>query len=109
MAVFLVRAGTLVLVSIALLFLVWSGRRFVEAQRRSALAAVPLNSSVDASASLSQVRILVFSSDDCRQCHELQIPALQRVLDARGNKVSVAEVDAPNSPDLTQRYKVLTL
>jgi len=30
-------------------------------------------------------------------------------LDARGSKVSVAEVDAPNSPDLAQRYRVLTL
>jgi thioredoxin-like negative regulator of GroEL len=55
------------------------------------------------------VHILAFSSADCRQCHELQIPALQRVLDARGSKVSVAEVDAPNSPDLTQRFRVLTL
>jgi thioredoxin-like negative regulator of GroEL len=63
----------------------------------------------DANSSLSLVRILVFSSADCHQCHELQIPALQRVLEARGTKVSVAEVDAPNSPDLTQRYRVLTV
>jgi hypothetical protein len=100
------------LVSILLLLLVWSGRRFVEAQRRRALAAVPLtpgSGDTDAHSSLSLVRILAFSSVDCRQCHEMQIPALQRVLDARGSKVSVAEVDAPNSPDLTQRYRVLTL
>ena len=111
MTVFLVRAGVLVLVSIMLLLVVWSGRRFVEAQRRRALAAVPLSSRGDtnADASLSLVRILAFSSADCRQCHEMQIPALQRVLDARGSKVSVAEVDAPNSPDLAQRYRVLTL
>ena len=112
MSVFLVRAGMLIFVSILLLLVVWSGRRFVEAQRRRVLAAVPITSGsagIDASASLSQVRILAFSSDDCRQCHEMQIPALQRVLDARGSKVSVAEVDAPNSPDLTQRYRILTL
>jgi thiol-disulfide isomerase/thioredoxin len=109
MSVLLMRSGELVLVSIVLLLIVWTGRRFVEAQRRHALAAVPLNPGFDAGGSLSQVRILAFSSDDCRQCHEMQIPALQRVLDARGNKVSVAEVDAPNSPDLTQRYRILTL
>ena len=109
---FMVRIGVLVLVSILLLLLVWSGRRFVEAQRHHALAAVPLTlggGDTDAHSSLSLVRILAFSSADCRQCHEMQIPALQRVLDARGSKVSVAEVDAPNSPDLTQRYRVLTL
>src|SRR5574340_295276 len=105
----LVRAGALVLVSLLVVLVVRSGRRFVEAQRRRALAAGPLSPGVDASASLSQVRILAFSSDDCRQCHEMQIPALQRVLDARGSKVSVAEVDAPNSHDLTQRYRVMTL
>jgi len=112
MTVFMLRIGVLVLVSILLLLVVWSGRRFVEAQRRRALAAVPINlggGDTDAHASLSLVRILAFSSADCRQCHEMQIPALQRVLDARGSKVSVAEVDAPNSPDLAQRYRVLTL
>ena len=112
MPVFMVRIGVLVLVTILLWLLVWSGRRFVEAQRRRALAAAPITSGsvdVDANSSLSLVRILAFSSADCRQCHELQIPALQRVLEARGTKVSVAEVDAPNSPDLTQRFRVLTL
>jgi hypothetical protein len=111
MSVFLVRVGVLVLISILLVLVVWAGRRFVEAQRFRALAAVPstFGGNMDTHASLSQVRILAFSSDDCRQCHEMQIPALQRVLDARGSKVSVAEVDAPNSPDLTQRYRILTL
>ncbi len=112
MTVFMLRIGVLVLVSILLLLVVWSGRHFVEAQRRRALAAVLLTSGggeTDAHSRLSLVRILAFSSADCRQCHEMQIPALQRVLDARGSKVSVAEVDAPNSPDLAQRYRVLTL
>jgi len=112
MTMFIVRIGVLVLLSILLLLVVWSGRGFVEAQRRRALADVPITSGsgdTDAHASLSLVRILAFSSDDCRQCHEMQIPALQRVLDARGSKVSIAEVDAPNSPDLTQRYRILTL
>ncbi len=108
---FIVRVIVLVLVTTLLWLLVWSGRRFVGRQRQHALASAPMTPSddVDANTSLSLVRILAFSSADCRQCHELQIPALQRVLDARGSKVSVAEVDAPNSPDLTQRYRVLTV
>ena len=108
---FIIRIGVLVLVITFLWLMVWSGRRFVEVQRRRALVTEPMIpiDDVSANASLSLVRILAFSSADCRQCHELQIPALQRVLDARGNKVSVAEVDAPNSPDLTQRYRVLTV
>ncbi len=112
MLMFIVRVGVLVLVTTLLWLLVWSGRRFVESQRRRALAATPImpgEDNVDVSTGLSLVRILAFSSADCRQCHELQIPALQRVLEARGIKVSVAEVDAPNSPDLTQRYRVLTV
>lgn len=111
MPMFITRAGVLVLVTILLWLLVWSGRRFVGMQRRLALAAAPMTPGldVDDTTSLSLVRILAFSSDDCRQCHELQIPALQRVLEARGTKVSVAEVDAPNSPELTQRYRVLTV
>ena len=82
MTMFLVRAGVLVLVSILLLLVVWSGRRFVEAQRRRALSAVPLPPEGDRHAddSLSLVRILVFSSADCRKCHEMLIPALQRVV-----------------------------
>jgi thioredoxin-like negative regulator of GroEL len=55
------------------------------------------------------VRILAFSSADCHQCHQLQAPALQRVLEARGKSVSVIEIDAPSSPELTQRYQVLTV
>jgi hypothetical protein len=111
MPMFIVRIGVLVLVTALLWLLVWTGRRFVGMQRRFALAAAPMTSGNDgdANASLSLVRILAFSSDDCRQCHELQIPALQRVLEARGTRVSVAEIDAPNSPDLTQRYRVLTV
>ena len=60
-------------------------------------------------ASPSRVRILAFGSDDCRQCHTLQAPALKRLLDARGDEVAVVDVDAPNAPELTQRYQVLTV
>src|SRR5947208_15973430 len=98
MTVFMVRIGVLVLVSILLLLVVWSGRHFVEAQRRRALAAVPLTlggGNTDAHASLSLVRILAFSRADCRQCHEILIPSLQRVLVDRRIYVLVADVASP--------------
>ena len=106
----LVRVGVLVLVSVLLWLLIWAGRRFVEGQRRRVLAAEPAVSSEEyLRTGTAPVRILAFSSADCHQCHQLQMPALQRVLQARGNNVSVLEIDAPSSPELTQRYRVLTL
>jgi thioredoxin-like negative regulator of GroEL len=58
---------------------------------------------------VSPVRILAFSSADCRQCHTLQRPALLRVAELREDIVSVVNIDAPSSPDLTERYQVLTV
>lgn len=55
------------------------------------------------------MRILAFSSADCHQCHTMQTPALQRVTGARKYQVSVEEIDAPGSPELTRRYQVLTV
>ena len=46
---------------------------------------------------------------DCRQCHQLQAPTLKRVLEARAAHVSVVDVDAPDEPELAQRYQVLTV
>jgi hypothetical protein len=130
MSPFLVRLGVLALVALLLYLLIWSGRRFVEKRRRQALTAEPLvgtlpgsQKTIDGTAQAGEVdgageagaegspavRILAFSSGDCRQCHQLQEPALQRVQAARGNHVSVVEVDAPGSPGLTQRYHILTV
>jgi thioredoxin-like negative regulator of GroEL len=94
--------------------LVVLGRRFVDARRQRALAAAPPETLSDLvktveGESVARVRILAFSSPDCRQCHQLQQPALERVLEARGETVSVINIDAPSSPELTQRYRVLTV
>jgi len=110
----LIRLGVLILVGLATWLIVWSGRRFVEIQRRQALAAtlpdsVPANNSVKISSDLPRVRILAFSSADCKQCHQLQAPALKQVVETCGDKVAVVEVDAPAEPDLAQRYHVLTV
>jgi thioredoxin-like negative regulator of GroEL len=84
----------------------------VETRRQRALATETPSTLAgigNSDTSSTPVRILAFSSADCHQCHQLQTPALQRVLEARGNIVSVVEIDAPASPDLVQSYQVLTV
>jgi thioredoxin-related protein len=111
----LIRTGILILLGLVTCLLVWSGRQFVETQRRRVLAApleslLPGDDSPETSSNnVSPIRILAFSSDDCAQCHQFQEPALQRVIETYGEQVSVVEVDAPNQPELAQRYRVLTL
>jgi thiol-disulfide isomerase/thioredoxin len=109
----LARLLVLILVSLLLYLVIWSGRRYVERQRRAALAAKPperlAGTSQPGTASSSQVQILAFSSPDCQPCHTLQAPALQRLIEARRDDIIVLEIDAPNSPQLTQRYHVLTV
>jgi hypothetical protein len=111
---FIIRIGVLVLVSLLLWLIVWSGHRFVEVQRRRALAAAPLEVStgtdiIGVRSNSTPVRILAFSSPDCHQCHRLQTPALQRLVQACGSDVSVLDIDATSSPELTQRYRVVTV
>ncbi len=116
----MVRLVVFILIVVLLLIVTWAGRRFVEMRRRQALTAAPLDvmanghspeasSIFGTNSGATQVRILAFQSDDCHQCHTLQAPALQRVLEACGDSVSVMEIDAPGTPELTQRYRVLTL
>jgi thioredoxin-like negative regulator of GroEL len=110
----ILRIGVLALVSLLSCAIVWYGRRFVEKRRQVALAALPLqplsdSNETDAYTARASVRILAFSSADCHQCHTMQTPALQRVTEARKYQVSVEEIDAPGSPELTQRYQVLTV
>ena len=108
-----VRLAVLALVTVLLSLFAWSGQRFVEARRRQALAAAAPGIFSEISDGEVQsrplVRILAFSSANCHQCHQLQAPALKRVLEARGTDVSVVDVDAPDEPELAQRYQVLTV
>src|SRR5438128_1488386 len=109
-----VRLTILLLVGIVSWLLVTFGRRFVDARRQRALSA-PLPDilsgviNTDDTTSKAHVRILAFSTPDCQQCHRLQVPALQRVLEARGDLISVVDIDASSSPELVQRYQVLTV
>lgn len=108
----LIRVGLLILVSLLLYLFARLGRLFVEKQRKRALAAPAIHGMVaikDEDVSLHFVQILAFSSADCKQCHQLQAPALQRVEQIHGEKVTVVEVDAVHAPELVQRYHVLTV
>src|SRR5262249_37084942 len=82
------------------------GRPPVERRRRHVLPRPPV---ALVGAGDAPLRVLAFSAADCRQCHTMQMPALSRVKEARGAGIAIVEVDAPSSPALTQRFRVLTL
>lgn len=104
-----IRLIILALVSVVAFLLVWFGRRFVEQRRQRVLVATPMMQHEADTTPDAHISILAFSSEDCRQCHQLQAPALKRVVEARGEHVSIVEVDAPTAPELTERYQVLTV
>jgi thioredoxin-related protein len=110
----LVRLFVLALVGALTLLLVVLGRSFVEKRHQQALSTGRLDKTVlERTLAIGSdeacIRILSFSSPDCRQCHQLQAPALQHVLDTHGDAVIVVDIDAMSSPELTERYKVLTV
>ncbi|GHO82146.1 thioredoxin family protein [Dictyobacter formicarum] len=111
MADFSLRLIILLLVCVLVAIIVVSGRILVARRRQQALAAEPL--SIDSSGKDGDeplVRILAFSSEDCRQCHTLQQPALERLLkQSGGDRIEAVHVDAVTQHDLTERYKVLTV
>jgi len=104
-----IRLAILAAISIIALLVVWFGRHFVEQRRQRVLTATPVVQYETDKTQSPHISILAFSSEDCRQCHQLQAPALKRVVEARGERVSIVEVDAPTSPELTERYQVLTV
>ncbi|GLV54575.1 hypothetical protein KDH_14220 [Dictyobacter sp. S3.2.2.5] len=112
MADFSLRLIILVVVCVLVAIAVVAGRMLVARRRQQALAAEPLvfaSSDNDKDDHEHLVRILAFSSEDCRQCHTLQQPALERLLKQSGDKIEVVHVDAVTRHDLTERYKVLTV
>ncbi|MGH2510161.1 MAG: thioredoxin family protein [Ktedonobacteraceae bacterium] len=105
----LARLGLLILVLLISAVLLWLGRVFVARQRALALAAEPLADESIPNQRNSKVRILVFSSATCTQCHTLQQPVLRTLQQARGAEIDVLEIDAPASPELVKRYHILTV
>lgn len=111
MSASLIRLGILASVALIVVIIVLAGRLFVARQRRLALAAQPFADTPDENAiqSSSRVRVLAFSSADCTQCHTLQQPALRQLQTLLGEEIEVVEIDAPSSPELTKRYRILTV
>ncbi|HEU5348425.1 MAG TPA: thioredoxin family protein [Ktedonobacterales bacterium] len=107
----LARAGIILALGLAIGTVIGVARWLIEQRRKRVLATAPALDLPTSSTTedAAPVRILVFSSDDCAQCHRLQAPAVQKVLAARGPAVTIVAVDAPSSPELTERYQILTL
>jgi thioredoxin-related protein len=109
------RLGILLLVGLCTWLVIWLGQRYVQGQRRSVLtaslpvASSPASATREAEIAQSHIRILAFSSEDCRQCHQLQTPALQRVQATRGDAVAIVDIDATRETELAERYHVLTV
>lgn len=109
-----IRLAILLLIGAVTWLLITSGQRFVDIRRQRVLSTTlpdtlsGVINSVDAH-SKALVRILAFSTPDCQQCHRIQAPALRRVVEARGDVISVIDIDASSSPELARRYQVLTV
>ena len=109
-----VRLVNLLLIGVAVWLLLAFGRHFIDVRRQRALSAtlpVSLSSitNPDDATGKARVHILAFSLPDCHQCHRMQAPALQRVVEARRNVVSVIDLDTSSSFELAQHYQVLTV
>jgi hypothetical protein len=81
-------------------------RFYINAQKRRILKAPGTPNTIQDD---HPIHILLFSSETCRPCFTLQKPAIQRVLTNRKNLITVQEIDAPSSPELTAKYSILTV
>jgi Thioredoxin len=106
---FVIRLGILALVALAVWLAVRVGRRIIDSERRQGLTAIPLSPAAVEGSPQARVRILAFSSETCRPCHTLQRPALEAITAELGDVVAVTWIDAPTSPELTERFHVLTV
>ncbi|HLZ60302.1 MAG TPA: thioredoxin family protein [Ktedonosporobacter sp.] len=108
----IIRLAILLGACLLIWLLVWGGRSFVAQRRQRALSATPLDilpASLSIEPDQPRVHILAFSSEDCHQCHQLQAPALKRVLAARGDTITVTEIDATTETEIAHHYQVLTV
>jgi Asp-tRNA(Asn)/Glu-tRNA(Gln) amidotransferase A subunit family amidase len=104
------RMGVIAALILAVWLVITVVRASIDRRRTRALAAPPFPPATQSSGESQEVvRILAFSSDDCAQCHRLQTPALAKVKALRGERIEVIDIDAPTSPELAERYAVLTL
>ena len=98
-----IRLGLLLGIIVLLWLTVRVVRMFIERQRRAVLA-LPTTGEEQGS-----IRILSFSTPDCRQCQTLQSPALERLKSTYGSMIKIVKVDAVEEPELAQQYRVMTV
>jgi len=53
--------------------------------------------------------ILYFTTPDCSPCRTIQRPAIERIKQTLGERVSVLEVNAYDQPDLARKWGVLSV
>jgi len=99
----------LALVVVLVWLMVSAVRRFIKNQKKRILGTTARLSMLPADGAGALVRILAFSSEDCRPCHTLQRPALEAISAQKGDVVAISWIDAPTAPDLTQRYHIMTV
>jgi thioredoxin-like negative regulator of GroEL len=99
-----IRLGLLLGIIALLWLVVWAVRKFIERQRQAVLA-LPATETVEQ----ENIRILSFSTPDCRQCQTLQSPALERLKNTYGATINIVKVDAVEEPELAQQYRVITV
>ncbi|WP_126578087.1 thioredoxin family protein [Tengunoibacter tsumagoiensis] len=113
----LVRLVVLLSMVALTLIIVWVARRLVESRRQPLHAILPDEENYLPNEGRqerdfflpSRVRILAFQSEDSPECRQLQAPVLRWIVEARGEVVSVINIDASNCPELTDRYQVMTV
>ena len=103
----LMRLGILLAVIALIWLVVWMVRAFVERQRQQVLALPASETATEGNRDV--VRILSFSTSDCRQCQTLQAPALERLLGVYGALIKVVKIDAVQEPELAKQYRVMTV
>ena len=54
-------------------------------------------------------RVLLFTTEDCVQCREMQRPALERLRERWPRELIVEEIDAIERGDMARQYGVLTV
>ena len=96
------------LLTLALLALfaaaVMAGRWWVHRRARRALAAA-----VSVAGDGDVDRVLLFTTEDCVQCREMQRPALERLRERWPRPLIVEEIDAIAQRDLARQYGILTV
>lgn len=100
------RIWILVAVVIVLWLLARLARVYIERQRQALLAS---SEALEDERETGPISILAFSSEDCRQCHTMQMPALENLLRMCGDAVEIFDIDAVQEAELAKQYRVMTV